>query len=103
MEGGVTLCKCMKDVPGQGLAGTVDIRGRALCLVSVEIVQREVQKEKNTPGTLNTSLRMGWVTLWSQSYLSNDCRERETFRLKKAMVLNLEYLTTFSGGRNQMK
>lgn len=37
--------KCMKDMTGQGLADTVDIRGRALYLVSVEVV-REVQKKK---------------------------------------------------------
>lgn len=41
---------------GQGLADIVDIRNRALYLVSVKVV-REVQK-KNIPVILNTSLRM---------------------------------------------
>lgn len=48
-RGGVALsCKGMKDMPGQGLAGTgtVDIRDRALCLVSVGTVQRDAQKKK---------------------------------------------------------
>lgn len=41
---------------GQGLAEIVDIKGRALYLVSVKEV-REAQK-KSTPGILNTSLRI---------------------------------------------
>lgn len=75
-RGGVALSfKFMKDMTGQGLAEIVDIKGRALYLVSVKEV-REAQK-KSTPGILNISLRIAWVTLWSQSYLFNDCRERD--------------------------